>query len=86
MPFLRNEQQVYSRNQGFEYRAEFSGGNILYEGWAIPTNSATDESALAWQIIKHTHNSDNNLTKSSWANYSDAFDKSWTSRGTYKYA
>ena len=82
----RNEQESYSRNVGFEYRAEFSGNNILYEGWAFPTSFATDESALIWQIIKHTHDADGNLTKSSWANYNDAFDKSWILRANYLYA
>ena len=82
----RNEQETVGRNMGFEYRAEYVGGNITYEGWAEPTSFVTNESALVWQIIKHSYDASNNLTKSSWANYSDEFNKSWTARGDYSYA
>ena len=89
MPKEHAEQETYTRNKGFEYRAWFSGGYILYEGWAYPTGntgSATDEGALVWQILKHTHDGDGNLTKSSWANHDDSFIFSWTLRATYTYA
>lgn len=86
MPKDRNEQEAYSRNVGFEYRAAFSGEYILYEGWAYPTGQATSEDALVWQIIKHTHDGNGNLTKSSWADYNDTFNKSWTLKTGYSYA
>ena len=86
MPKQILENLAYCRNVGFEYRAEYSGGYILYEGWAYPNGQATNEGSLIWEIIKHTHDGDGNLTKSSWANYDDAFNKSWTLRASYTYA
>jgi len=34
MAHSRDEFPVYSRNQGMFYKAEYSGGYVLYEGWA----------------------------------------------------
>ena len=85
MPFLRNEQQVYSRNQGLKYRASFNVDNQAeYEGWAIEND--TSEGDLKWQIIKHTYTS-GNLVASNWASSgghsTDDFIFSWTLKATY---
>ena len=86
-PKNRNEFEGYNRNVGFEYRATFTAtNNVEYEGWAYPTGRATDEGALVWQIVKHSYDTSGNLTKSSWADYTDAFIKSWTLKGNYNYA
>lgn len=83
MPFLRNEQQVYSRNQGLKYRASFNASNqVEYEAWAVDNTAA--EGDLKWQILKHAYTSDN-LTASNWASQTDDFVHSWTLKGTYTY-
>ena len=50
MPKQILENLAYCRNVGFEYRAEYSGGYILYEGWAYPNGQATNEGSLIWEI------------------------------------
>jgi hypothetical protein len=84
MPILRNEMQVYSRNQGLKYRASYnSSSQVEYEGWAHQNDAA--EGDLSWQIIKHTY-TDGNLTASNWASSTDQFIHSWTLKATYTYA
>ncbi len=70
MPFLRNEQQVYSRNQGLAYYAVFNVSNqVIYEAWAQPGSALT---SAVWQVCKHTYTSDN-LTRTEWSDGSDDF-------------
>ena len=83
MPFLRNETQVYSRNQGLKYRASFNASDqVEYEGWATENNAA--EGDLKWQILKHSYTG-GNLTASNWASQTDAFVHSWTLKADYTY-
>ena len=82
-PFLRNEQQVYSRNQGLKYRASFTVDNqVEYEGWSVDNKATEDD--LKWQIIKHSYTS-GNLTASNWGSNTDDFIHSWTLKGSYLY-
>lgn len=44
-----------------EYRAEYSGDNLIYEGWSIwieNGNSITDE---VWRIAKHVYSGSNKI-------------------------
>jgi hypothetical protein len=83
MPFLRNEQQVYSRNQGMLYKAEYVAGYVVYEGWAVMQSLTISESDAVFQICKHTYDADHNLIQTDWGNNSDSFNLAWSLRTTY---
>jgi len=65
----------------FQFRYEFSGSFILYEGFAQPTAKVTD---LAW-VIKKYGNDGTNVTQITMADASYAFDKAWSNRAEYSY-
>lgn len=87
----RNEQETYTRNRGFTYRADFDGGRrVIYEGWA---EANVSETTAGWQIVKHTYVS-NRLTESNWAQMtndggvvlaSDDFAHRWDQRAALTY-
>jgi len=65
MPSQRNEQEVYTRNRGFRYKAFYNAnGRVEYEMWA---DAHVLSSEAKWQIIKHTYNASNRITNSEWA-------------------
>ena len=65
----------------YQYRYEFSGGFILYEGVGMPS---ANKSGTGWVIRKHTNNG-SQITSVSFADQSTAFDKVWNNRADYSY-
>ena len=65
----------------YQYRYEFSGSFILYEGIGMPT---VKEGNAGWVIKKYV-NDGTNVTKITFADGSLAFDKTWSNRSTYGY-
>jgi len=73
----RNEQTSMVRQEPFEYRADFDGGDdVIYEGWTAINSATTDES---WIICKHTY-TDGNLTRTQWVGTD--FNQKWSLRAT----
>ena len=67
--------------QDLQYRYEFSGNFIQYEGIAP---ASAKESDAQW-IIKKYYNDGTNITKIVFANRGAAFDKVWNNRTGYSY-
>ncbi len=81
--FNRNEQPVYSRSVGLDFKTEFDdNGNIVYFGEAYPGALVSEEK---WRIWKGEYDDNNRQTSLRWASGNDNYDKIWDSRGTYNY-
>lgn len=76
-----NEQEVVSRNQTHEYRAEYDAQSyVIYEGWAAP---GTMDTQAKWNIAKHTYDSSGNLTQTTWSSVKADFTDVWDNRSSY---
>jgi len=64
-----------------ERRAYNADGQVEYIGEA---NVGSEETDAKWRIQKRTY-VNNRLTKISWADYNDLFDKVWNDRAAYSY-
>lgn len=60
-----------------------ASGQPLYLGWARPGSAVGDE---AWLIKKFTYDASGFITDIQFAGGTNAFDKSWNSRGSYTYS
>jgi len=69
---------------GTEYttKIEWSGGNPIYIGEAIPGTLVTD---AKWRIKKITWDIDGNPTSVDWASSVKTFTKIWSNRASYSY-
>jgi len=65
----------------FQYRYEYSGSFIQYEGVAPASAGETDNQ---W-VIKKYSNDGTNVTKVVFADDSIAFNKAWNDRANYSY-
>lgn len=83
----RNEEEVYSRNVGFNLRVAYTAeGRQEYIGMAYPKASGTTDSEAIWSIYKLTYDSSGRNTHRYYADGTDAFTKVWDSRASYTYA
>ena len=64
-------------------KIEWSGGNPIYVGEAVPGTLVT---ASNWRIKKITWDIDGNPTDVKWASGVKTFTKVWDSRGDYVYS
>ncbi len=64
-------------------KIEWSGGNPIYVGEAVPGTLVTE---AKWRIKKITWDGDGNPTDIKWADSVKTFTKVWNSRGDYTYA
>lgn len=68
-------------SSAFEYRADYSGGSPLYEGWARWYGSQSSTSGTVWRISKNTFDGANKI-HTTFAGTGD-FLYSWDSRSGY---
>lgn len=62
-----------------QYRAEYDGTNVIYEGWSLP---GIADDVAKWKICKHTYDG-YNLTATNWASDSKDYAFKWSTRGAY---
>lgn len=80
---IRNEQETYSRDMGFDQKIEYDvSNNPIYVGRTFPN---VQTSTASWQIYRMKYDSNNNMTDLRWADGNDKFDKIWDNRATYTY-
>ena len=65
----------------YQSRFEYSGGLVVYAGYAPPTAAETDP---MWIIKKYVY-SGTDVVKIVLADASNSFDKKWSSRTSYSY-
>ncbi len=84
MPKHWNEDEVYSREAGFDMMIAYDGSNReQYVGIAIP-GSLT--SASAWSIYKLEYDgTSGGVAKKRFADGTDEFSKIWDSKTSYTY-
>lgn len=78
-----NESYSMVRPEPFAHRIAYDASyNAEYEGWA---EVSTVEGAAAWMVCKHSYDSNNNMTKTEWADNA-AFSQIWTNYASLTYA
>lgn len=70
------------------YRAEYSGTDLIYSGFARPGSAEGDE---VWKIFKMAYDGSHNLLSIKWpedanGNATSEYEFSWTDRATYTYS
>jgi hypothetical protein len=89
-PILKEDAQGNVIQESYvgdmKFRGEYSGGNIIYKGYARP---GTATSTAAWQIAKLTY-SGSSITQIDWPQNgsiaSSEFIFVWDDRATYTYS
>lgn len=70
-------------SNNLNYQAEYSGGNLIYQGFASPGNAT---STAAWKIAKYTYDGSNNLLTIKWAGGASSYTNIWDNRASLSYS
>ena len=53
--------QSYFNPPVLEYRSEYSGDNVIYEGWAVWIENGNSITGEVWRIAKHVYSGSNKI-------------------------